>query len=415
MPPANPPIQRLEGLLLGGTLLFYIVVTAASHTPGLIWDEARYLDYARNITQGFYAEPENPDFVNGPGYPLVLAALLKLNAPLFLMRQLNALFMALAAWFSYRAVLPYGGRLWALGVALITAFHPSLVRTAPYIMTEALSVCCIAGFAWAFSTTLRAEKWRWSALLMAGLAFAWLTLTRVFFGNVLLAITLFVLVGCLLWGRQRDRLLRALAVMAIAFALCLPWLAHTYSKTGQPLCWSTNGGELLYWITSTNEGENGHWFSVEDAQEKPELAKNHREFYRPYYELPVSEREERFKQRAKENLQANPKGVLMNWLSNWSRLIFGFPRSFHAEELLTVALILINGPIVLITAAALLIGLANWRTLPLETVLLAALVFIYLGGSSLAPSLPRYSVVILPWLGLAVAAILAKHLKVRIE
>jgi hypothetical protein len=107
MPPANPPTQRLEGLLLGGTLLFYIVVTAVSHPPGLIWDEARYLDYARNITQGFYAEPENPDFVNGPGYPLVLAALLKLNAPLFLMRQLNALFMALAAWFSHRAVLPF--------------------------------------------------------------------------------------------------------------------------------------------------------------------------------------------------------------------------------------------------------------------------------------------------------------------
>lgn len=415
MRPANPPTQRLEGLLLGGTLLFYIVVTAVSHPPGLIWDEGRYLDYANNITQGFYAEPENPDFVNGPGYPLVLAALLKLNAPLLGMRLLNALFMALAAWFSYRAVLPYAGRLWALGVALVTAFHPSLVRTAPYIMTEALSVCCIAGFAWAFSVALRAEKWRWSAVLTAGFAFGWLILTRVFFGNVLIAITGLLLVGCLLWSRQRGRLLRALAVMAVAFTFCLPWLAHTQSRTGQPLCWSTNGGELLYWITSTHPGENGHWFSVEDAQEKPELAPNHREFYQMYYQVPVSEREERFKQRAKENLMANPKGVFLNWLSNCNRLLFGFPRSFHAEELLTVALILINGPIVLITAIALLIGLAKARALPLETVLLAALVFIYLGGSSLAPSLPRYGVVILPWLGLAVAAVLSRHLKVRVE
>lgn len=405
---------RLEMLLLGGTLLFYVAVTRLSHEPGLIWDEARYLDYARNLTAGFYAEPENPDIVNGPGYPLILAALLKLNAPLTVMRLLNAVFMALAGWFTFRAVRLGAGWRWGLAAALATVLHPSLVRTAPYLMTEALTVCCTAGFAWGLVAALRAERWPWGAVLGAGFAFGWLILTRVFFGNVLMAVLPLLVAGWVLWKGRRPALQRALAVMAAAFLMCVPWLAYTKSQTGENLCWSTNGGELLYWITSTNPGENGHWFSVEDAQEKPELAPNHAAFYKPYYELPVAEREARFKQRAKENLKANPAGVFKNWLSNVCRLLFGFPRSFYAEELLTVALIVINGPILLLMAAAFVIGLLRWRELGPETVMLAALVFIYLGGSSLAPSLPRYSVVILPWAGVAAAAVLSRYLKLRV-
>jgi hypothetical protein len=34
--------------------------------------------------------------------------------------------------------------------------------------------------------------------------------------------------------------------------------------------------------------------------------------------------------------------------------------------------------------------------------------FIYLGGTSLLPGLPRYTIVVWPWIGLGVAAALAK-------
>lgn len=415
MSDAPSSIRRLEFLLLGGTLLFYVVVTMLCQRPDLIWDEGRYLDFAKNLLQGFYAEPKNPDIINGPGYPLVLAPLLALKVPLLGMRMLNAVFMALAAWFGFRAVLPYAGKCWALGIALVTTLHPSLVRTAPYVMTEALAVCCIAGFAWALSAALRSANWRWSTVLAAGFAFGWLILTRVFFGNVLMATTALLVVLLIVWKSQRGRLLRVLAVMAVSFAMCVPWLAYTKAKTGENLCWSTVSGELLYWITSTNEGENGHWFSVEDAQNKLELVAKHRDFYLPYYDLPVKERETRFKQRAMEQLRANPQGVFKNWLCNWSRLLFGFPRSFQPEELTTVVLIAINGPIVLLTLITLLVGLKQWRTLPLEIALLAAMIFIYLGGSSIAPGLPRYTVVIWPWLGPVIAAVLSKNLKVRLE
>lgn len=408
MSAAKTSTLRLELVLFVGTLLFYVLVTLVTSRPDLIWDEGRYLNFAQHLTQGFYADPKNPDIINGPGYPLVLAALLMAKVPLVGLRLFNALFMALAVWFSFRAVKLYAGSRWALGVALVTALHPNLVRTASYLMTEALAVCSIAGFAWAFSEALRSEKMNWLILVVAALVFAWLTMTRVFFGNVIMASLPFLVLLALIMKRERGRLLRALMVMLLAFAMCLPWLAYTKAKTGENLCWSTVGGELLYWMTSTHEGENGHWFSVEDAQTKPQLVVHHREFYLPYYELPVKEREERFKKRAGEQLKANPAGVFKNWLCNWGRLIIGYPRSFERMDFTALVLFVVNGPLVLALLWTCVVALRRWREVPAEILVIGLLSFIYIGGSSIAPGLPRYTVVLWPWIGLGIAAVLTK-------
>lgn len=407
--------RRLEFLLFAGVLALYAVVTLVANRPDQIWDEGRYLQYATHLTQGAYATPEKPDIVNGPGYPLVLAPFVHLKAPYLAMRLLNALFMALAAWFSFRAVLPYAGKRWALAVTLVTVLHPSIIRTAPYMMTEPLSLACIAGFGWAFTSVLWSPQWRFGATLAAAFAFGYLTMTRVFFGNVLMAMLVVVIALLPFWHAQRRMLWRALTVLSLAFALCIPWLAYTKSKTGDLLCWSTNGGELLYWATSTHPGENGHWFSEEDAQNKPELVANgHRDFYQAHYYLPVEQREDALKKKAFENIRANPVGVFKNWLANWGRLLFGVPRSYQHEELLMLVLIAVNGPIILAVLLALYFGLRHLRATPPEFGLMAAMILIYLGGTSLLPGLPRYTIVIWPWISIAVADILSRHLKLKI-
>jgi len=116
-------------LIFFATLLLYVAATVIADRPDLIWDEARYKWFATSLTQGTYCTPEKPDVINGPGYPLVLAPLIAAGAPLIVLRGLNALFMALAALFSFRAVLPYAGQKWALGVSLLTALllPPTLV------------------------------------------------------------------------------------------------------------------------------------------------------------------------------------------------------------------------------------------------------------------------------------------------
>jgi 4-amino-4-deoxy-L-arabinose transferase-like glycosyltransferase len=409
---ASVSTKRLELLLLAGTFLFYVAVTLVANRPDLIWDEGRYLMFAKNLTEGIYADPKNPDIINGPGYPLLLAALLVAKVPLLGMRLVNALFMALAAWFSFRAVKPYAGHRWALGLALITSLHPSLIRTAPYLMTEALAVCCIAGFAWAFPAALRMASLRWSTIVPAALALAWLTMTRVFFGNVIMAMLVFLPLLMLFWKNARTVLRRAFAVMSLALILCLPWLIYTKARTGETLCWSTNGGELLYWATSTHAGENGHWFSEEDAQTKAELVANgHRDFYKAHYYLPVKEREAAFKKKSLENLRANPQGVVKNWLSNWGRLVFGMPRSYQAEELIMLVLVAVNGPLVLLVLGAAFMGWRYRASLPPEGLVLGLMILVYLGGTSLLPGLPRYTMVVWPWISVVVAGVIAARMR----
>lgn len=401
----HQPSRRLELMLFLGVLVLYVIVTVLADRPDMVWDEGRYRWYATSLTHGTYATAEKPDIVNGPGYPLVLAPLIALGSPLIVLRGLNALFMALAAWFSFRAVLPYAGRKGALGIALVTALHPSVLRVAPRLMTEPLTLACVAGFAWAFTAALRSEKWSWRLLLASALAFGWLVLTRVFFGNVLMAAVV-ILSGLLIFQKHRERLLRALMVLLLAFGLCVPWLAYTHSRTGEWLCWSTNGGELLYWATSTEPGENGHWFSEEESQTMPELVANgHRDFYKAHYYLPVLEREAAFKARAMQNIREDPSGVLWNWLCNQSRLLFGFPRSHLPVEWGSFLLLGINGVLLVWLAVALWQAWRKRAPVPAEFLVLALLTIVYLGGCSLLPGLPRYTIVIWPWAALVTVAI----------
>lgn len=400
-----PPSRRLELALFLGVLVLYAAMTVLADRPDMVWDEGRYRWYAGNLAQGFYNTPDKPDIINGPGYPLTLAPLIALGSPLIVLRGLNAVFMGLATWFSFRAVLPYAGRKWALGIALVTALHPSVLRVASRLMTEPLTLACVAGFAWAFTAALRAEKLSWRLVLASAFAFGWLVLTRVFFGNVLLAATV-LLTGLLIFAKHRERVLRALLVLALAFGMCVPWLAYTHSRTGEWLCWSTNGGELLYWATSTKPGENGHWFSEEESQTLPELVANgHRDFYKASYYLPVLEREAALKARAMQNIRENPAGVLWNWLCNQCRLLFGFPRSHLPVEWGSLLLLGINGVLV---ASITFVMWQAWRKkvqAPAELIVLALLTAIYLGGCGLLPGLPRYTVVIWPWAGLGAASL----------
>lgn len=392
--------------------LLYASLSVLRHSDHLIWDEGRYLGYAENLTQGFYVSDADPDFVNGPGYPVVLMPFHSGPEMQRLARVLNAFFMAGAVLFVWFTVKAYAGRGWALGVAALTGLHPTLIWMGFALMTEPLSMFCVCGFVWAFCRALRGAGW--AGLVVAGLFLGWLILTRVFFGHVLTATT-FVTLGLLLVCKPwRPVLRRALLVWAVAGAMCVPYLAYTQKKTGQVLCWSTNSGELLYWMTSHHDGENGHWFSTEDAQAHPDVAPLHDAFYEAVLKKPVLEREAIFKEAAKANLKANPRQVFYNWVCNLSRLAFGFPRSHQPEELRTVVLIFTNGPLILFAAGMGLLGLWRWRGLPAEIWLLVVFAAFYLGGSTLAPALPRYFVLMVPALGLASAAMWSRHVRLTL-
>lgn len=412
-PTTHPQRLRAEVLIFAGSTVLYALLAFLCHSDQLIWDEDRYLGGARNLTQGFFVPDDNPNFLNGPGYPLVLLPVVALNASLLWARMLNGLFVALAGVLVFRTVRWYASGGWAWTAALATVLHPNMIRLGPYLMTEPLTLFLVSITVWGWSRAFRSsDRSRlWSIFTAA--CFAWLILTRVFFGHVALAMLLGSLGAWFLIKPLRAAMRRSAGITLLALVFCLPYLHYTWKKTGQMMCWATTSGEVLYWITSHHPGESGHWFSDEDAMTKPELAPNHKAFYERLQGMRVLEREAAFKQAALENLRsAGVRQLATNWVCNMSRMFFGFPRSFRAEELSPLPIIAFNFPLLVLTGFAVILGLWRWRTVPVELGILLAMAVLYVGGSSIAPALPRYFVVIVPVLWAVTAGIL--HRRVRL-
>lgn len=417
--PASPPSRsgHLEWLLPLIALVLYMGLAWMTRGEMLVVkDEARYVEDARNLLQhGDLLPGASANVVNGPGYPLVLVPLLAMDAPPVALRMLNGAFAALAVWFSWRAVLAAGAeRGWAMAAGLFVMLHPSHLRQGQWAMTESITLCWLAGFVWGLVALLRAGAGRMPRPALLGGAFAliWLAMTRVVFGYVIMAMIAGMAGAWLIAPHFRRGLQRALILFAIAFAGCIPWLAYTHHKTGRHMVWATTAGELQYWLTSTFPGENGHWFSIHETVKDPDLIPNHKAFSDELLALPKGEWEARYKAKVKENLKtASPARLAENYASNVSRLFFGFPRSFQAEKLSTLALILANVPLMLLGGLAAWFSLRWWKRLPLDALLLLAFTAIYLSGSTLATAFPRYSMIVIPSLLTACAAILPRCLR----
>lgn len=411
------PPRSVEVGLLVCCLVTYGVFAVFLAAPAPVGDELRYLQQAQGLlAQGEYLRRDDPEIVNGPGYPLFLAPFLALDLPLWALRVINAPIMALAVWFLYRAALLYLPTSLALAIASLLAIHPVLLFMVPHLLAEALTLFCASGFAWAMGSLSRSGARHHVLLFCAAVSsLTWLTLTRVIFGYVLItsALALFALVAVALYqGRLIGQAGRALVILALSLLLCVPYLAHTHSLTGQHLKWSTNGAELLYWGTSTNPGELGSWFDKGDLLKRPELAP-HIPFHQELARMGALEREAAYRARAWEQIRENPLGVLTNWGANLGRLAFGAPRSFHAEDSRPFVLALYTGPIYFLFLVAVLCTLRDPGRVSFEIRLLAMMTLIYLGGSSLLPATPRYSALAFPWILITIAGVLPRFFTFR--
>ena len=177
-------------------------------------------------------------------------------------------------------------------------------------MTEALALCLVCLLLWAWSEILRRERVSWAWLAAAGIAFAWLCLTRAIFGYVLFACLAIYLVlrGADAGSRPRGGCSwRTCSRPSSAFR----GSAYTYARTGKLFYWATSGGMSLYWMTSGGEGEWGDWQGFNEVRDTAELAP-HREFFARLSRMDELQRDDALKARARENLAAHPAVYLRN-------------------------------------------------------------------------------------------------------
>lgn len=410
---------RRAALLLLPLLALYTVVLAVTYSaPGETGDEPNYLEFASNLTRGFYTDnttrdvwpAAGPDLWFGPGLPLLLSPFVVLNLPLAALRWLaGPLCLYLAVVMFYRLMIHYVGPRSALLVALALGFYWPFYTTFSHIHSEPLVILLLNLSMSSTVIYLRAGKRINGAI--AALALGWLVLTRVGFGYVLLVMALLMVIW---WFFRRAVSLRRLAVIhVIALLVCIPWLIYTFSVAGRALYWGSSGGLSLYWMSSPHPGDLGDWYAPNDV-----LNSDNESFapHRPLFEELLSyngiERDLRLQQAALENIQANPINYIENVANNMSRMVFSMPFSRTNQKLSTMFYALPNSILLGMLVVAVPILLFRWRHTVIELFPFMLFAVLSFGIHSLLSAYARMLLPIVPVVFWVLTYAFTKHFRI---
>ena len=139
---------------------------------------------------GFYADPINPYLTNGPGYPLVIAFLLKLNFSLIAIKKLNLLYLfaSISIFYNTSKLLIQNEKA-SLFFALLFEYY-IITCNAEYfkLLTEPLTILLICSIT--YLILLNANKYK----LSIGVLIGFLILLKVIFAYVVISlIAIFVI------------------------------------------------------------------------------------------------------------------------------------------------------------------------------------------------------------------------------
>ena len=208
-------------------------------------DAAKYFLYAYNLTNfGIYGYGEmavlpadtdkavareaiEPDAINTPGYPLYLSLFFggeytKNQSDAARLGQV--LMSSLTILLAYAAFAPFG-RLYGLGVALLTAMSPHLINMNLYLLTETLFCFFLMAFVWIISR-VNANS-RLLIFLLMGFLLALATLTRPW-----IQAYLFVIMGYLFFSKLRFSVIQMLCVFVGAAIVTTPWMVRNMTVFG---------------------------------------------------------------------------------------------------------------------------------------------------------------------------------------
>jgi len=225
-------------------------------------------------------------------------------------------------------------------------------------------------------------------------------------------------------NKQSTAILKPILVLLISFSTITPYLIYTYSITGKLFYLSTEGGKVLYWMTSLSEEEFGDWNNYNfDANCSNKsfcnaslIAKNHQvDIDNIRKTKTVIEADSLFKALAIANIKSYPIKYVKNWFANIGRLLFGFPASYYFQSPTTLVRIYINSIVLLAMVYSILVFIWNWKIVTIEIIILVAFSLIYLGLSSLFSAYPRQFTVIVPTILIWTTYAIRKSVKINLK
>jgi hypothetical protein len=379
--------------LLPFLALFLVIPLLAPYNDNLFDDQGGYVGLAKYLVHGHYLSgrdnlvsggPDYPNLWFGPGLPVILVPFVAAHVPIDVVRLLGPvlLFAAVVA-FLHLLRLFVSPRAALAGAGAFALYLP-LYTVIVYLHSEVLALLLVVVGLYGIVRYLREGRARFLAL--GGGALAWLALTRVEFGWI---VTLLLAGYALAWlMRRTQRLRRLAAVHALALALCVPWLAYTYSVTGSVFSWGNSGPLSVYWISSPYPGDRGDWHRADWVFSDPNLAP-HRPFFRTLVPLDLNAQNRRLEHEAFANIRHKPLKFAENVADNVSRMLFNVPYSFKPAKRSGLVYSLPAG---VLLAALVLAGARSARSqrrLPEETVAFAALAAVAFALHAVIAGYPR--------------------------
>ena len=132
-------------VIFGSLFLFYCTMSWTGYSPVHSADEARYLMFAQNLSEGYYSPTASINIWNGPGYPIVLVTLVSWGKKTMIL--LNPLFMIAGIYLFFRTLLQLDySKFMAILFSTILGLYPFMFDDLPLLMSECFSfflVCSI--------------------------------------------------------------------------------------------------------------------------------------------------------------------------------------------------------------------------------------------------------------------------------
>jgi hypothetical protein len=382
----HAPITRYAFWVLAPLLGLYLMIAVIASSSAFVRDEGGYVENASRMVHGPYVSPPDIRLWWGPGYSFVLVPFIVLKLPWLVAKCLNAGFLFGAIIYFYRLIQRYISRTAALVITFTFGLYPPFMRELPYLLPECLTILLICGFMFHFCALYIDSRRSWIHLWVASLYLAYLALTKVFFGYVI--VTVLMLSLGLLLRRRPPALLSGLLVFMFAMIWCVPYLWYTHSLTGRLFYWGTSGGMSLYWMSTPYPDELGSWFSVAEVEQKPELAP-HREFFASLDGLSDVERDDAYKRQAINNITHHPGKYAENWAANVGRLLFSYPYSLTSSHLGTYFYMAPNMFVVVLFLVSVLPAVLRPTAIPFELWALLIFALTAFGGSTLLSAFDR--------------------------
>ncbi len=415
-------------LLFSPFLLFFIILAVSSPTDGLSGDQGRYLQYARNLVHGFYADPSRQIYLdNGPGYPIFLMPFVALRLPLICITLSHAILHYLSIVLLFKVIKQIASLRVTLLCSFFWAFYFHAYSAIPFIYSEVfasflitlLLYCLVKAFKSENPSTVK------KYLIFSGIIVGYIALTKNIFGYVLMAL---IISAVILWLKNRKTVnyRKCMVVLGVALITTMPYLAYSYSFSKRVFFWGSLGGNNLYWMTTPYEEEYGTWFqayvparpdSISEPYFLPGSGKsirlNHQKDLEEIHKYKGIAQDDAWKRASFRNIREHPGKYLQNCFSNIGRILFEMPHSYMIQRPGNLLRLPLNGIIVVLLLFLVIPTLINWRKIFFPIRFLLFFVLLYLGASTLACAESRMFTLVVPLWLLFIAYMLPRTVTIK--